>query len=110
MPESVALSWRGGLGDDYTVNLPIVEDDGRKLPNCLTPSHPALQRTENIFKPIIHVVNLQRASAQIQLHLDRQLRLRPILHALIFRSLQRCVVNLLPPRIPRTHILRQPKL
>ena len=46
------LSWRGRLVDDYAVNLPIVEDDGLKLPNCLTPSHPALQRIENIFKPI----------------------------------------------------------
>ena len=52
MPEPVALSWRGGLVDDYAVNLPIVEDDGFKLPNCLTPSHPALQRIENIFKPV----------------------------------------------------------
>jgi hypothetical protein len=52
MPEPMALSWRGRLGDDYAVNLPIVEDDGLKLPNCLTPSHPALQRIENIFKPI----------------------------------------------------------
>ena len=46
MPEPVALSWRGRLVDDYAVNLPIVEDDGLKLPNCLTPSHPALQRIE----------------------------------------------------------------
>ena len=60
MPEPVALSWRGRLTDDYAVNLPIVEDDGFKLPNCLTPSHPALQRIENIFKPIIHIVDLQR--------------------------------------------------
>lgn len=67
----MALPWRGGLGDDYAVNLPIVEDDGFKLPNCFAPSHPALQRIENIFEPIIHVVDLQRASAQIQLHLDR---------------------------------------
>jgi hypothetical protein len=52
MPEPVALSWRGGLVDDYAVNLPIVEDDGFKLPNCLTPSHPALQRIENIFKAV----------------------------------------------------------
>ena len=52
MPEPVALSWRGRLTDDYAVNLPIVSDDGRKLPNCLTTSHPALQRIENIFKPI----------------------------------------------------------
>ena len=52
MPEPVALSWRGRLGDDYTVNLPIVEDDGLKLPNCLASSHPALQRIENIFEPI----------------------------------------------------------
>ena len=37
MPEPVALSWGGGLVDDYPVNLPIVEDDGLKLPNCLTP-------------------------------------------------------------------------
>lgn len=35
MPEPVALSWRGRLADDYAVNLPIVEDDGFKLPNCL---------------------------------------------------------------------------
>jgi hypothetical protein len=52
MPESVALSWRGRLTDDYAVNLPIVEDDGFKLPNCLASSHPALQRIENIFKPV----------------------------------------------------------
>ena len=70
MPEPVALSWRGRLVDDYAVNLPIVEDDGLKLPNCLTPSHPALQRIENIFKPIIHIVDLECASVQIQLHLD----------------------------------------
>ena len=52
MPEPVALSWRGRLTDDYAVNLPIVEDDGFKLPNCLTPTHSALQRIENIFKLI----------------------------------------------------------
>lgn len=52
MPEPVALSWRGRLADDYAINLTIVEDDGLKLPNCLTPSHSALQRIENIFKPI----------------------------------------------------------
>ncbi len=60
MPKPVALSWRGRLVDDYAVNLTIVEDDGLKLPNCLTPSHPALQRIENIFKPIIYVVDIQR--------------------------------------------------
>ena len=62
MPEPVALSWRGRLTDDYAVNLPIVEDDGRKLPNCRTPSQPALQRIENIFKPVIYIVDLQRAN------------------------------------------------
>jgi hypothetical protein len=52
MPEPVALSKRGILVDDYSVKLPIVEYDGLKLPNCLTPSYPALQRIENIFKPV----------------------------------------------------------
>jgi hypothetical protein len=52
MPEPVALSRRGRLANDYAVNLPIVENDGGKLPNFLTPSHSALQRIENIFKPI----------------------------------------------------------
>ena len=49
MPEPVALSWRGRLTDDYAVNLPIVSDDGGKLPNCLTSSHSALQRIENVL-------------------------------------------------------------
>lgn len=62
MPEPVALSWRGRLTDDYAVNLTIVEDDERKLPNCLAPSHPALQGIENIFEPVIHIVDLQRAN------------------------------------------------
>jgi hypothetical protein len=38
MPEPVALSWRGRLDDDHAVNLPIVEDDGFKLPNRLAPT------------------------------------------------------------------------
>ena len=72
MPEPVALSWRGRLADYYAVNLTIVEDGGFKLPNCLTSSHSALQRIENIFKPVIHIVDLQRASVQIQLHLNQR--------------------------------------
>jgi hypothetical protein len=38
MPETVALSRRRRLVDDYAVNLPIVEDDGFKLPIRLTPT------------------------------------------------------------------------
>jgi hypothetical protein len=38
MPQAVALFRRRKLDDDYAVNLPIVEDDGFKLPNCLTPT------------------------------------------------------------------------
>ena len=52
MPKPMALPCRGRLDDDYAVNLTIVEVDGFKLLNCLTPSHSALQRIENIFKLI----------------------------------------------------------
>ena len=72
MPQAVALFRRRKLSDGDAINLTIVEDDRFKLPNCLTSSHSALQRIENIFKPIIHVVDLQRASVLIQLHLNRQ--------------------------------------
>jgi len=52
MPEPETLFRRNGLGDDHAVNLPIVLDDGHKLPNGLAPTHPTLQRIENIFKPV----------------------------------------------------------
>ena len=38
MPQAVALFRRRKLGDGDAVNLPIVEDDWFKLPNCLTPT------------------------------------------------------------------------
>ncbi len=63
MPETVALFRRRGLGDDHVKNLPIVLDDRHKLPNCLTSADPALQGIENIFEPVIHVVDLERAAA-----------------------------------------------
>ena len=49
----------------------------------------------------------RKYSHHVGQHLDsiapfgRELRRQPILNALIFRSLQRYIVNLLPPRIPR---------
>ncbi len=52
MPKAMALSRRKGLADDHTVNLPIVVDDGHKLPHRLASTHPTLQRIENIFEPI----------------------------------------------------------
>ena len=63
MSEPVALPWRTRLGDDYAVNLPIVLDDGHKLPNRLASAHPALQGIENIFEPVIHIVDLERTAA-----------------------------------------------
>lgn len=44
MPEPEALLRRKKLGDGDAINLTIVEDDGFKLPNCLTSSDPDLVR------------------------------------------------------------------
>lgn len=87
MPEPETLFRRKGLRNDYAINLPIVLDDWRKLPNRHTSAHAPLQGIENIFKPIIHVVDLQCTPLQIQLHVNRQLRLSPIFHTLFFRGL-----------------------
>jgi hypothetical protein len=38
-------------------------DDGHKPPDGLAATHPAMQRIENIFEPIIHVMDLKRARA-----------------------------------------------
>ena len=38
MPEPETLFRRPRLGDDHAVNLPIVVDDGHKLPNRLAPT------------------------------------------------------------------------
>ena len=89
MPEPVALAWRGRLGDNDAVNLTIVLDDGRKLPNCLAPAHSPLQRIENIFEPIIHVVDLERATLKIQPHLNGKLGIFRITHALFLHRRQR---------------------
>jgi len=39
MPEPETLFRRQRLGDDHAENLPIVLDDGHKLPNRLAPTN-----------------------------------------------------------------------
>jgi len=52
MPEPETLFRRQRLRDEHVKNLPIVLDDGLKLPNRLASAHSALQGIENIFEPV----------------------------------------------------------
>ena len=72
MTETTALPWWSALLDDNTEDLSIVWHNCGECSLCLRPASTALKRIQNIFQPVVDVVNHFRASIEVEMHANLQ--------------------------------------